>query len=59
MLYKTMNPDAFSTLKKYGMEISSLESTFRNMPNGLKMGAFNLISVLFGLFSVKLVNIPL
>lgn len=54
-----MNPSAFATLKKYGMEISSLDSTIKNAPNGFKMGAFNLITVLFGLFSVKLVNIPL
>lgn len=59
MSYKSLNPKAFSLLEEYGMKISSLGETFGNMSIGGRMGAFNLVTVLFGLYSVKLVNIPL
>ena len=59
MLYKETNPNAFSSFEKYGMHIPALSETMKKFKIGSKMGVTNLVTVLFGLFSVKLVNIPL
>lgn len=59
MAYKQMNPNAFKIFETFGMKISNLSDTFGNLSLGLRMGGFNLITVFFGLFSVKFVNIPL
>ena len=59
MTYKQLNSSAFKEWKTYGMEISSLSDTFGNISLGIRMGAFNLVTVLFGLYSVKLINIPI
>lgn len=59
MLYKGINPNAFQGLANVGMRISTFPEVARKMNIGLKMGMTNLITVLFGLYSVKTVNIPM
>ena len=52
-------PSAFKTLENCGMRISTLSEALSKADLGFKMGTFNLITVLFGIYSVKEVNIPL
>lgn len=59
MGYKTVNPKAFKGLENVGMRITSIPEAFSKLDIGIKMGIFNLITVLFGLYAVKLVSIPL
>ena len=49
----------FKTLEKYGLKISTFDETFGNLNKGALMGSMNLVTVLFGLFAVKAVSIPL
>ena len=59
MLYKEFNPNSFQILASIGMRVPKISEAMGNLNMGLKMGLSNLVSVLFGLYSVKLVNIPL
>jgi hypothetical protein len=59
MLYKQLNPNAFSGLASVGMRISTFSEVLSKMNIGLKMGMTNLVTVVFGIFSVHRVNIPL
>jgi len=62
MGYKTfLNPKAFSGAEKYGIRITTYTETFSaaKAKVGFGIGAISIVSVLFGLFAVKLVNIPL
>jgi hypothetical protein len=59
MFYKQANPNAFQGLANVGMRISTFSEVMRKMDIGLKMGMTNLVTVLFGLYSVKNVNIPM
>lgn len=62
MGYKTLiSPKAFSWAEKYGIKITTYPETFtgQKIKVGLTIGAITIINVLFGLYSVKLVNIPL
>jgi len=59
MAYKDMKKSAFSSLVPYGIVIPELSKVSEKMNLGLKAGAANLITVFFGLFAVKNVNIPL
>ena len=59
MLYKQFVPDAFKFFEYVGMRIPPFNECISKMNIGIKMGLFNLTTVLFGLFSVKLVSIPL
>ena len=59
MLYKEFNPNAFQFLASIGMRVPKFSEAMGKLDIGLKMGFSNLITVLFGLFSVKLINIPL
>ena len=60
MSYKTyVNPKAFGLFATYGIAIPTLSHTANNFKNGLLLGSMNLVGVLFGLFAVKHVNIPL
>jgi hypothetical protein len=59
MLYKQFDPNAFGFLESIGMKVSTLSQVLEKVNIGFRMGLSNLVTVLFGLFSVKLVNIPL
>jgi hypothetical protein len=59
MTYKGYNAKAFKFLESIGMRISTFNEVKEKTNIGLKMGLSNLVTVLFGLFSVKLVSIPL
>lgn len=59
MAYKDANKNAFHSLVKYGIIIPELSKVGEKASLGFKVGAANLITVIFGLFSVKHVSIPL
>jgi hypothetical protein len=59
MLYKQRNPSAFAFLDRIGMRVSTFSEVYEKRGLGMCMGLTNLVQVLFGLFAVKLVNIPL
>jgi putative Mn2+ efflux pump MntP len=60
MVYKThFNPKAFAFAEKYGIRITTYPETFGKLKVGLLIGSMSMLSVLFGLYSVKFVNIPL
>lgn len=59
MLYKEFNPNSFKFFEKIGMRIPSLSEALGKLKIGFIMGLTNLVAVLFGLYSVKNVNIPL
>jgi hypothetical protein len=59
MLYKQRNPSAFTFLDRIGMRVSTFSEVYEKRNLGMRMGLTNLVQVLFGLFAVKLVNIPL
>lgn len=62
MGYKTyISPKAFNWAEKYGIKITTYQETFtvKKIKIGLYIGAITVINVIFGLYSVKLVNIPL
>lgn len=59
MLIKERNPKAFSSLANMGFPISSFSDVKHKFTVGMKIAFANLIVVLFGLYSVKLVNIPM
>jgi hypothetical protein len=60
MTYKTyVDPKAFGFLTNYGIRITTLDETYAKCKNGFIIGGLNIVTVLFGLFSVKHVSIPL
>jgi hypothetical protein len=60
MAYKTyVDSEAFESLKSVGIKISTLPECFSKFRNGFIIGGLNIVTVLFGLYSVKYVNIPL
>lgn len=59
MTYKQYRPDSFQFLDSIGMRVSKISEVKQKMHIGLRMGLSNLVTVLFGLYSVKLVSIPL
>ena len=60
MSYKSfVDPKAFQSLEKLGLRITTLGETFGKCRNGFIIGSLNIVTVLFGLFSVKHVNIPM
>ena len=62
MCYKQfVNKKAFESAKNYGIEIPSLFEALQpvKLKLGMKIAAMTLTGVLFGLYSVKLVSIPL
>ncbi|CDW82730.1 UNKNOWN [Stylonychia lemnae] len=59
MMYKQFNPEAFKLLEKFGMKIPPFNECMTKVSIGVRMGIFNLTTVMFGLFAVKLVSIPL
>jgi hypothetical protein len=59
MLIKQLNPRAFPLLESCGMKISPLNEALSKWQVGMSMGLGNLITVLFGIYSVKYVDIPL
>ena len=62
MGYKTyLSPKAFVWAEKYGIKITTYDETFtlQKAKVGLTVGAVTIVNVIFGLYSVKLVNIPL
>ena len=60
MTYKSfVNPNAFKSMEKLGLRITTLGETFGKCQNGFIIGSLNIVTVLFGLFSVKHVNIPM
>lgn len=60
MAYKTfINTKAFAWTEKLGIRITTLDETFGKFKLGLMIGSMNIVSVLYGLFSVKYVSIPL
>ena len=59
MWYKESHKDAFESLKKLGFPISSITECKQKFKVGMQIALANLAVVLFGLYSVKLVSIPL
>ena len=60
MSYKTyVNPNAFAGAERIGLRITTLGETFAKMGSGLFIGGLNIFTVLFGLYSVKNVNVPI
>ena len=60
MTYKSfVDPSAFQSYERMGLRITTLGETFGKCQNGFIIGSLNIVTVLFGLFSVKHVNIPL
>ena len=59
MLYKEQNPQAFMFFERVGMRIPAFSECRTKFSIGSKMGLANLTAVIFGLYSVKLVNIPM
>ncbi len=59
MTYKQYNPKSFGFLETVGMKISTFKEVKKKANIGFRMGVSNLVTVLFGLYSVKLVSIPL
>ena len=54
-----VNYRAFDWLEKYGIRLSSLGEVFGKAKAGLTISSMKIIEVLFGLYSLKAVNIPL
>jgi hypothetical protein len=46
-------------LEDCGMRITTLPEAFSKIKIGVKLGLANLVTVFFGMYSAKLVNIPL
>mmetsp|Transcript_16049 Transcript_16049/g.27066 ORF Transcript_16049/g.27066 Transcript_16049/m.27066 type:complete len:251 (+) Transcript_16049:37-789(+) len=60
MSYKTfVDQKAFTSVEKYGIRITRIDETLGKAKVGCMLACMFLIQVLFGLYSVKLVNIPL
>jgi len=59
MAYKQANPHSLMFFERVGMRIPPLNECFSKINIGCKMGLANLTAVFFGLYSVKLVNIPM
>jgi len=54
-----VNHNAFDFLEPYGIKISSLSEVISKAKAGLIISSIKIIEVLFGLYSLKAVNIPL
>ena len=59
MAYKEANPKGLAFIEKTGLTVSTFKDIREKWRLGLKMGLSSLIIVVFGLYSVKLVNIPM
>ena len=60
MSIKTFVSDnAFDSLKSYGIKLSNFGEVFGKAKAGLMISSVKIIDVLFGLYSLKAVNIPL
>ena len=59
MTYKSYNPDSLLFFDRFGMRISPLGEVFNKAKLGWFLGGLNLITVIFGVYSVKYINIPL
>ena len=59
MTYKHYNSKAFAYLESVGMRIPSIGECSTKTKLGAKIGIANLATVFFGLYAVKVVNIPM
>lgn len=60
MTYKTyVDPKGFMGAEKIGLRITTLGETFSKISSGLFIGGLNIFTVLFGLYAVKNVNVPI
>ncbi|CDW73393.1 udp-sugar transporter sqv-7-like [Stylonychia lemnae] len=59
MIYKEYNPKSFKILDKFGMHVTPLSQAVQKWKLGVVIGLGNLITVAFGIYSVKYVSIPL
>ena len=60
MIYKTyVDPKGFMGAEKIGLRITTLGETFSKISSGLFIGGLNIFTVLFGLYAVKNVNVPI
>ena len=60
MTYKTyVDPKAFKLAEKIGLRVTTLGETYGKIRTGLFIGALNIVTVLFGLYAVKNVNVPI
>ena len=60
MFYKSfINNNALDWTKRFGLKFTTFGETFNNFAIGVKVGAMCLVTVIFGLYSVKNVNIPM
>ena len=59
MGYKTSNDNAFAGAKKFGLTFTTYKDTFSKMGTGVKIGSVCFVTVIFGLYAVKNVNVPM
>lgn len=59
MSIKQISYKAFDFLEAYGIKLSSLSEVIGKMKAGVIISSMRIVEVLFGLYSVKAVNIPL
>ena len=59
MTIKQIFPNSLTLFEGIGMKITPLSGLFPKMKKGFILGATNLITVMFGVYSVKYISIPL
>eukprot|EP00347_Sterkiella_histriomuscorum_P007637 403348152 len=59
MFYKELNPTSFKFFDQIGMKIPPMSESLQKIGIGCQLGLVNLITVFFGLYAVKNVNIPM
>ena len=59
MTFKQFSPTSFKGLADCGMKITPISEAVSKWRIGMSMGLGNLVTVLFGIYSVKYVDIPL
>eukprot|EP00347_Sterkiella_histriomuscorum_P021363 403334245 len=59
MIYKQFYPDSMQICDTLGMKVTPLNESIKKWKLGMRLGIFNLITVAFGIYSIKYVSIPL
>lgn len=59
MIYKQYNPKSFEICDKMGMKVTPLNESIKKWQLGIRLGFGNLVTVAFGIYSIKYVSIPL
>ena len=59
MTIKEIFPNSLACLDGVGMKITPLSGLYKKMNKGLMLGGANLVTAMFGIYSVKYISIPL